>query len=186
MPVLAIEELKHKRETLERQPPRVAETSAARSIRENKVLFAAADRFLDKAVEGPMHLKDPRAARIVEDAILFGIVERYELFAWCVMSNHVHALLTPRWRGERNQSQAGKPDLQQSQAGKPWSTCRSGICQDSCRGSKAIPPTGSMSCSIRGGRRAGKTNRMTTGGRQAGKPDLLKSVRQESLTYLKA
>src|SRR5262249_30720679 len=80
------------------QPTRPGETLAGRRIRENKILFALADRFLDQAVEGPMHLKDPRAAKIVEDSILFGAGERYDLFAWCVMSNHVHVLLTPRWK----------------------------------------------------------------------------------------
>src|SRR5262249_50850034 len=76
----------------------VGESIADRRIREGKQLFAAADRFLGTVAdgEGPMHLKDPRAAKIVEDAIFFGAGERYELFAWCVMSNHVHVLLTPR------------------------------------------------------------------------------------------
>ncbi len=107
-----MEELKLKRAALERQPPRPGESNVERGIRENKILFAAADRFLDHAVEGPMHLKDPRAAKTVEDSILFGAVERYDLFAWCVMSNHVHVLLTPGSRGtESKQRQAGKPDL---------------------------------------------------------------------------
>ena len=70
-----------------------------------------------------MHLKDPAAAKIVEDAILFGADERYDLFAWCVMSNHVHVLLTPRFRGAEEagfeKSQAGKPDVPLSQARKP-------------------------------------------------------------------
>jgi putative transposase len=80
-----------------------------------------------------MLLQDPRAAQIVEDAILFGAGERYDLFAWCVMSNHVHVLLTPTWReAKRKEStlgqaempelesrQAGKPELESRQAGKP-------------------------------------------------------------------
>jgi putative DNA methylase len=60
-------------------------------------LFAKADRFLDCATSGPRYLEDAAAAQIVEDAFLFGVPERYELFAWCVMANHVHVLLTPRW-----------------------------------------------------------------------------------------
>ena len=44
-----------------------------------------------------MHLRDGTAATIVEDSILFGVSERYELYAWCVMSNHVHVVLTPVW-----------------------------------------------------------------------------------------
>ena len=62
-----------------------------------------------------MHLKDPQAAKIVEDAILFGAGERYDLFAWCVMSNHVHVLLMPKYHAgeetELSSRRAGKPDL---------------------------------------------------------------------------
>jgi putative transposase len=84
------------------------------------VIFAAADRYLDQAVLGPMHLKDPGAAKIVEDAILFGAGERYDLFAWCVMSNHVHVLLMPKYdeaeEAELSSRRAGKPDLRSGQA----------------------------------------------------------------------
>jgi REP element-mobilizing transposase RayT len=95
MPKTAVEVLRHERERLANQPPRPMESAAERRLRENKLIFAAADRFLDQAVDGPMYLKDLRAARIVEDSILFGAGDRYDLFAWCIMSNHVHVLLTP-------------------------------------------------------------------------------------------
>jgi len=97
MPQEAIEKLIQERQLLEKQPPRAGETKAERRIREDKIVFTAADRFLDQAGDGPMHLKDPNAAKIVEDAILFGAGERYDLFAWCVMANHVHVLLLPHW-----------------------------------------------------------------------------------------
>ena len=76
-------------------------------------------RSFSRLPTGVSTLKDPGAAKIVEDAILFGAGERYDLFAWCVMSNHVHVLLTPRSRGAEEAgrltgSQAGKPDLQES------------------------------------------------------------------------
>jgi putative transposase len=62
-----------------------------------KTLFALADGFLDRPGGGPLHLNGPAAAKIVEDAILFGSSERYELLAWCVMANHVHVLVKPIW-----------------------------------------------------------------------------------------
>jgi len=40
-------------------------------------------------------LRDPRAAAIVEDSLLHFQGERYALSAWCVMHNHVHAVVTP-------------------------------------------------------------------------------------------
>ncbi len=96
MPRSAIDEFVRERQCLEAQGPRPQESAIERRIRESKRIFASIDRFLDRALDGPMHLQDPRAARIVEDAIVFGAGERYDLFAWCVMSNHVHVLLTPR------------------------------------------------------------------------------------------
>ena len=70
-------------------------------MREGKLVFAQADAYLDQREGGPLHLRDPACAKIVEDAILFGVVERYDLFAWCVMANHVHVLLTPLWKLSR-------------------------------------------------------------------------------------
>src|SRR5206468_841746 len=89
--------LQRERERLERLPRRTGETTAERKMREDKMIFALSDQALDGATDGPMHLRDPAAAKIVEDSILFGVPERYDLFAWCVMSNHVHVLLTPKW-----------------------------------------------------------------------------------------
>ncbi len=92
--------LQRERARLEKLPPRIGETPKARKIREDKLIFALADRALDCASNGTMHLKDPVAAKIVEDSIIFGVPERYDLFAWCVMPNHVHVLLTPQWELE--------------------------------------------------------------------------------------
>jgi putative transposase len=95
MPRTALESLRQERRRLAEQSSRRGEASADRKIRENKILFAIADRFLDRATDGPTHLADPNAAEIVEESVLSRAGERYDLFAWCVMSNHVHVLLTP-------------------------------------------------------------------------------------------
>lgn len=91
------ERLRAERERLSREPPRRGETPRERRIRESKIVFLLADRYLDSAQQGLLHLKEPAAAKIVEDSILFGATERYALYAWCVMSNHVHVLFTPYW-----------------------------------------------------------------------------------------
>ncbi|MGA1994690.1 MAG: transposase [Bryobacteraceae bacterium] len=46
---------------------------------------------------GPVWLQDPRVASIVANALLYGEAERrlYQLHAWVVMPNHVHAILRP-------------------------------------------------------------------------------------------
>jgi 1-hydroxy-2-methyl-2-(E)-butenyl 4-diphosphate synthase len=48
------------------------------------------------AAEGPQPLSDPRIAEMVCNAMKFFDGDRYQLLAWSVMPNHVHALITPR------------------------------------------------------------------------------------------
>ena len=59
------------------------------------------EEYLDRGV-GECHLRGPRIAKIAEDAMLHFHDKRYELLAWCVMPNHVHALVhvwqTPLWK----------------------------------------------------------------------------------------
>jgi REP element-mobilizing transposase RayT len=57
-------------------------------------LLQTAERLLDKGT-GSCHLRDSRIAKIVAAAIQQFDLQRYRLFAWCVMPNHVHALFSP-------------------------------------------------------------------------------------------
>ena len=63
------------------------------------------EEYLDRGV-GECHLRDPRIAKITEDALLHFHNTRYELLAWCVMPNHVHVLMdvrmTPLWKMVQN------------------------------------------------------------------------------------
>jgi hypothetical protein len=63
--------LHREKNRLTARPARLGESPRERKIREGKILFGLADRYLDAADTGPMHLKDDRAAKIVEDSILF-------------------------------------------------------------------------------------------------------------------
>jgi len=60
-------------------------------------VFRAIDRELDRAACGPSWLKDPRVAECVAAALRFGQQQLgfYDLAAYVVMPNHVHALLRP-------------------------------------------------------------------------------------------
>ncbi len=95
LPQHQVDRIREQRLLLERQPPLSTETPEQRRVRIGKLLFHYTDRFLDTATDGPMDLKEPAAAQIVIDALFFGAVERYDLYAFVVMGNHVHALLTP-------------------------------------------------------------------------------------------
>jgi REP element-mobilizing transposase RayT len=46
---------------------------------------------------GPFWLRDERVAKIVQDALEWGAAVRqsYDLYAWAIMPNHVHAVLEP-------------------------------------------------------------------------------------------
>ena len=96
IPRAMAERILAQRRRLEQEPERPNESDEERRIRHHKMILAFTDRFLDEG-HGPTHLKDPQAANIVVDAILFGAGTRYELYAYVVMANHVHMLLTPIW-----------------------------------------------------------------------------------------
>jgi REP element-mobilizing transposase RayT len=96
LPQRVVTELEHERKRLAKEPRRFGETDRQRGIRHDKLLFAKRDRYLDTTRQGPMHLKDPRAAQIVVDSLVWGIPERYDLYAYVAMVNHIHALFTPK------------------------------------------------------------------------------------------
>jgi hypothetical protein len=60
------------------------------------------DAYLDSGV-GECWLRTPEIARIVVRAIQFFDGQRYRLHAWCVMSNHVHAVFTVAPASNRHQ-----------------------------------------------------------------------------------
>ena len=64
------------------------------------------DRLLDRGRNGPLYLGRPEIAGLVEDALHDGErrFHRYRLYAYVVIPNHVHILVTPevvstRWLG---------------------------------------------------------------------------------------
>ncbi len=60
--------------------------------------FAAHRRRVAAALDagrGGCLLRDPALAEIVVAALLHGVGIEYELFAWAIMPNHVHALIAP-------------------------------------------------------------------------------------------
>jgi len=53
------------------------------------------EEYLDKGY-GSALLSQPRIAELVSQAVRYFDGDRYDLHAWCVMPNHVHAFLTPK------------------------------------------------------------------------------------------
>jgi REP element-mobilizing transposase RayT len=59
-----------------------------------KLLHRRIEAYLD-AGQGSLLLKQPPVARVIQESLKYGHNLRYELHFWCIMPNHVHALLTP-------------------------------------------------------------------------------------------
>jgi REP element-mobilizing transposase RayT len=56
--------------------------------------LAETDRRLDGGL-GACWLREPAIAQLTEDALLHFDGQRYRLLAWCIMPNHVHAVVNP-------------------------------------------------------------------------------------------
>jgi putative transposase len=95
LPREAWERLCAERERLERQPLRHGETERERAIRHDKIIFARFDDVLGQVTHGPRWLEEPRIAQLMTDALFFHNGQRYDLIAFVVMPNHVHAVLRP-------------------------------------------------------------------------------------------
>lgn len=72
-------------------------------IKAGKLYFKNYDKELHLS-EGDHFLKDDRLAKIVSDAILFWDGKRIELYAFCIMSNHVHVVLRVYEKDETGKS----------------------------------------------------------------------------------
>ncbi len=73
------------------------EGQAASSEEEKRIarLFSARiQRYLDGGA-GACHMRQPAIAQMVAGALQHFQGTRYHLFAWCVMPNHVHAVVEP-------------------------------------------------------------------------------------------
>lgn len=71
-----------------------AGVSDAARLTKLRVIIQRAERCLDGGL-GESHMRDLRIAKIVAHAIGHFQGDRYELFAWCVMPNHIHAAFSP-------------------------------------------------------------------------------------------
>jgi len=69
------------------------ELQGVESKREQIILQKRIEKYLDQGF-GNAYLKDDRIATLVQNSLLKFDGIRYRLFAWVVMPNHVHTLLT--------------------------------------------------------------------------------------------
>ena len=104
LPTSVLEEYRRKREILLDRMAIVMKSAGSRNAtRELLPLRAELESLTETliepalhAAEGPRPLSDPNIAQAICDALKFFDGDRYDLLAWSVMPNHVHALLVPR------------------------------------------------------------------------------------------
>jgi REP element-mobilizing transposase RayT len=70
-------------------------TTADEAQRIQRLFSAKIERYLDSGV-GACWMNKPEIADLVQNALLFFHTQRYDLHAWSVMPNHVHAVLQPK------------------------------------------------------------------------------------------
>lgn len=68
-----------------------SEWEALRKVEDDRERRKQLEAYLDKG-RGECHLRDSRIGELVDEAFRFYHGKRYDLFAWVVMPNHVHAL----------------------------------------------------------------------------------------------
>jgi REP element-mobilizing transposase RayT len=95
LPKPAVERLKSEQRMLERQFEQgTQQMTAEELIRRSKLKSEAYLKMLDEC-HGECLLRRPAVAEVVASALKFFDKQRYRLHAWCIMPNHVHAVVQP-------------------------------------------------------------------------------------------
>jgi REP element-mobilizing transposase RayT len=89
LPAQVIEQLKR-----EYAQPELAQKDAAQSYARRRRYFGALGQLLDTDLDGPTWLHQPAVAAIVAEALHYRAGREYTLWAYCLMANHVHVLLS--------------------------------------------------------------------------------------------
>jgi putative transposase len=78
------------------QPPTPdIDTRTERLRQVRRELFSRIESILDRAADGPTWLKQREVAQVVKEALHYRDGRVYRLDAYCIMSNHVHAVFSP-------------------------------------------------------------------------------------------
>jgi tRNA threonylcarbamoyl adenosine modification protein (Sua5/YciO/YrdC/YwlC family) len=83
-----------RREIVVRACPETCELSEVEERRLADLFSQRVESYLD-AGHGKCWLRDKRVAKMVRETLLHFQGERYDLVAWCIMPNHVHAIVRP-------------------------------------------------------------------------------------------
>ncbi len=97
LPAKVMQELRSMQKLLAREISTLSEVEQQkRRVQNHKKTFARIDATLDKATSGPLWLAKTEIASMVENTLLSKYAALYKLWAYVVMANHSHFLLTPK------------------------------------------------------------------------------------------
>ncbi len=100
LPRAVLDELREMRARVERSLERIGDPleRARQADLEARRLFGKWDAALHTVRQGPRWLEEPRVARIVVESLHYRDGKVYDLYAFCVMPNHVHLVCQPLQR----------------------------------------------------------------------------------------
>jgi REP element-mobilizing transposase RayT len=95
LPVHVLAQWREERAALEKRNEAMRQPLSKEDQERLAYLFSErVEAHLD-AGHGASWIRDPRVAKLVQDALLFFDGVRYTLLCWCVMPNHVHVVVHP-------------------------------------------------------------------------------------------
>jgi REP element-mobilizing transposase RayT len=117
MPYEIIESLRKERERAKIALQRLPQSERAKQdYLDERRYFGKWDTYLDKAEFGPRWLAQPEIADVVKEALHYRDGKVFDLHAFCIMLNHVHAVFQSRSGGQPDlHKSGGQPDLHKSE-----------------------------------------------------------------------
>lgn len=119
LPGSAVEALRQDREQFELESKTIKNTSELKRRQEDhpQKYFERFDDLLDGYSTGPTWLKQPEIANIVREALDYRDKKEYDLFAYCIMPNHVHMVFALAGRVADPTDRASEPAGKKKHAG---------------------------------------------------------------------
>ena len=94
LPANVVEELKTKKEHSRKRVDKIDEgIKELQSSSNGWSYFEKYEEFINRASTGPKWLNQLEVANVVKDAIHYRDKNEYDLFAYCIMTNHVHMII---------------------------------------------------------------------------------------------
>ena len=114
LPVDVIQALKEEREREKKNVAKLPKDEQAKQdYVDERRYFGKWDNLLDKAEFGPRWLSQPEIAEIVKEALHYRDGKVFDLYAYCIMSNHAHVVFEPCTSDRQSDLQIGsKSDYQ--------------------------------------------------------------------------